>query len=80
MADELSDTEPDPVVAYESFNDGHPSTYDWPCLDGDRPAGMCYTSGTTGKPTGVEYTQRMLWSPRLAMQTPQGLPMADDEE
>ncbi len=40
---------------------------------------MCYTSGTTGNPKGVEYTQQMLWSHTMASQTPQGIPMADDD-
>ena len=79
MGEEVTDTELDPVVAYESFVDGHSNTYDWPRLDGDRPAGMCYTSGTTGKPKGVEYTQRMLWAHTMGMLTPQGLPIADGD-
>jgi fatty-acyl-CoA synthase len=40
---------------------------------------MCYTSGTTGKPKGVEYTHQMLWSHTMTTQTPQGIPMADDD-
>ncbi|WP_247008639.1 long-chain fatty acid--CoA ligase [Halorientalis litorea] len=67
------------AVDYESFIDGHDTGYDWPVLDEERPAGMCYTSGTTGKPKGVEYTQQMLWSHTMATMTPQGLGIGDDE-
>ncbi|ELY44280.1 long-chain fatty acid--CoA ligase [Natronorubrum sulfidifaciens] len=66
-------------TAYESFIDGHSSDYDWPDISEEQPAGMCYTSGTTGNPKGVEYTQQMLWSHTMASQTPQGIPMADDD-
>ena len=64
---------------YESFLDGHDTEYDWPDLPSDQPAGMCYTSGTTGKPKGVEYTQSMLWSHTMTTLTPQGIPMEDDD-
>ncbi|QFU82844.1 long-chain fatty acid--CoA ligase [Natronorubrum aibiense] len=66
-------------TAYESFINGHSSDYDWPNVSEEQPAGMCYTSGTTGNPKGVEYTQQMLWSHTMASQTPQGIPMADDD-
>ncbi|PSP76586.1 fatty-acid--CoA ligase [Halobacteriales archaeon QS_1_68_20] len=77
--DRVPHTDLEPVVDYESFVEGHPATYDWPDLDEDQPAGMCYTSGTTGKPKGVEYTHQMLWSHTMATLTPQGVPAADDD-
>jgi fatty-acyl-CoA synthase len=67
------------ATPYEEFLDGHSSEYDWPVLDEEQPAGMCYTSGTTGNPKGVEYTHKMLWSHTMATLTPQGIPMADDD-
>ncbi|WP_254840232.1 long-chain fatty acid--CoA ligase [Natronomonas marina] len=77
----MSSTETETLDAtpYEEFVDGHAAEYDWPALDGDTPAGMCYTSGTTGNPKGVEYTHEMLWSHTMATLTPQGIPMADDD-
>ena len=77
----MSETETDALEAtpYESFIDGQPTEYDWPELDEETPAGMCYTSGTTGNPKGVEYTHKMLWSHTMATLTPQGIPMADDD-
>ncbi|PSP99849.1 fatty-acid--CoA ligase [Halobacteriales archaeon QS_4_70_19] len=76
---EDADDLPLDVVAYEEFVDGHPTEYDWPDIDEDQPAGMCYTSGTTGMPKGVEYTHEMLWSHTMTTLTPQGIPMADDD-
>ncbi|MFD1563971.1 long-chain fatty acid--CoA ligase [Haloarchaeobius amylolyticus] len=75
-SEEVDDLEATP---YESFIGDHESDYDWPDVDEDQPAGMCYTSGTTGNPKGVEYTQQMLWCHTMASQTPQGIPMADDD-
>ncbi|MGZ4683706.1 MAG: long-chain fatty acid--CoA ligase [Acidimicrobiales bacterium] len=34
---------------------------EWPRLDEDRAASMCYTSGTTGNPKGVVYSHRSTW-------------------
>jgi fatty-acyl-CoA synthase len=79
IGDEVPDTDLSPVTDYQSFIEGHDTEYDWPTLDEGRPAGMCYTSGTTGKPKGVEYTHKMLWSHTMASQSPQGIPMADDD-
>ena len=73
MGSAVPDTSLEPVVDYESFVGDQRTEYDWPEIDDEQPAGMCYTSGTTGKPKGVEYTQRMLWSHTMATLTPQGL-------
>ncbi len=67
------------ATPYEEFLEGHSSSYEWPTLEEDQPAGMCYTSGTTGNPKGVEYTQKMLWSHAMMSLSPQGLPIEDDD-
>jgi fatty-acyl-CoA synthase len=64
---------------YESFLSGHGTDYEWPELDQDAAAGLCYTSGTTGRPKGVEYTQQMMWSHTMAMLTPQALCLEDSD-
>ena len=46
------------AVDYEHFIAGRPSRFDWPELDESAPLGLCYTSGTTGNPKGVEYEHR----------------------
>ncbi len=43
---------------YEELLAEEPETYDWPHMDEDAPAGLCYTSATTGRPKGVTYTNR----------------------
>ncbi|SDZ82115.1 fatty-acyl-CoA synthase [Haloplanus vescus] len=64
-------------VSIEDFLAGHDAAIDYPDLAGDDPAGLCYSSGTTGDPKGVAYSQRMLWSHTMAIQTPMGLDIAD---
>lgn len=46
------------TVDYDAFIDGQETVYDWPEIDESSPMGLCYTSGTTGKPKGVMYTHR----------------------
>jgi fatty-acyl-CoA synthase len=65
------------VVDVDAFVAGHDPDPDYPALAGDDPAGLCYSSGTTGAPKGVQYTHRMLWSHTMAIMTPSGLDIAD---
>lgn len=45
-------------IAYEELIDGVDEAGEWPLLDERSPMMFCYTSGTTGNPKGVAYTQR----------------------
>lgn len=45
-------------VDYEEFIEPFDTTFQWPEIDENSPMGLCYTSGTTGKPKGVMYTNR----------------------
>ncbi len=48
---------PNPID-YEEFIAAQPTHYDWPIIDENSALGLCYTSGTTGNPKGVEYEHR----------------------
>ncbi len=43
---------------YEQFIAGQPQQIDWPDFPETSALGLCYTSGTTGDPKGVEYEHR----------------------
>lgn len=55
--DHMPDTPLD-VLCYEGLIDGQPGHYDWPELDENEAASLCYTSGTTGHPKGALYSHR----------------------
>jgi acyl-CoA synthetase (AMP-forming)/AMP-acid ligase II len=46
------------VWAFEQLLEAHGAPAAWGDFDEQSPAGLCYTSGTTGKPKGVLYTHR----------------------
>jgi fatty-acyl-CoA synthase len=79
MADEVpAGTNLENVHAYEDLLNSTDPVEEWPDVDEDQPAGMCYTSGTTGKPKGVEYTQKMIYSHAMMVMTPSALNIAED--
>lgn len=65
------------IVAFESLVDEAAPIAEWPAISGDLSAGMCYTSGTTGRPKGVEYTQEMIYSHAMMTMTPAALDISE---
>jgi fatty-acyl-CoA synthase len=45
---------------YEPLLAGAPARFEFPALSEEQAAGLCYTSGTTGRPKGVLYSHRAL--------------------
>ena len=46
------------LLCYEELLEREDGDYEWPALDEWTAAGLCYTSGTTGNPKGVLYSNR----------------------
>lgn len=52
---------PEGVLRYEELIAGQPTTFDFPDIPERSAGAMCYTSGTTGDPKGVVYSQRSMF-------------------
>ncbi|MFV1494525.1 long-chain-fatty-acid--CoA ligase [Phaeobacter sp. JH18-32] len=61
------------VLFYDALLDMETTPYSWPDLDENLPSSLCYTSGTTGNPKGVEYTHRTSVLHTLGGNQPDGI-------
>jgi fatty-acyl-CoA synthase len=49
------------VHRWDDLLAGKPEQFDWPTIDENDAAALCYTSGTTGNPKGVAYSHRSIY-------------------
>lgn len=59
--EELPDTEVEPLYSYEKLLGKQDKDFDWPYLNENTWATLCYTTGTTGRPKGCMFTHRQLF-------------------
>lgn len=61
------------ILFYDELIAAEGDDYSWPDLDENMPSSLCYTSGTTGNPKGVQYTHRTTVLHSLGGNQPDGL-------
>ncbi|WP_164660595.1 long-chain-fatty-acid--CoA ligase [Tropicibacter sp. Alg240-R139] len=66
----------DGLLFYDELLDGESDDATWPELDENLPSSLCYTSGTTGNPKGVQYTHRTNVLHSIAGNQPDGMALS----
>ncbi len=79
LADHVPPTTLPGVLAYEELIAGQPTTYPRRDIAENTPLGLCYTSGTTGRPKGAEYTHRSTYLHAQAVSAPTGMKIGRED-
>ena len=61
------------VLRYAELIDAESPDFEWPPIDENSAAAMCYTSGTTGNPKGVVYSHRSTFLHAMGACTTNGI-------
>jgi len=64
------------LLFYDELLEKGDAKAEWPEIDENAPAALCYTSGTTGNPKGVQYSHRALVLHTIGGNQPDGLNVA----
>ena len=81
MTDEanMPDTTLPNAICYENLLAGADDDYQWPSFDERTASSLCYTSGTTGNPKGVLFSNRSTVLHSYAVCTPDALGLSNAE-
>jgi len=70
---------PEWMADYEQMIEPEMASFPFPRLEENQAAGLCYTSGTTGRPKGVLYSHRALVLHSLASALPDALGLSQSD-
>lgn len=73
LAGEVPESTLSGLISYEDLLADESDHYDQPHIEERSPLGLCYTSGTTGRPKGVEYTHRSTFLHAIAVASTAGM-------
>lgn len=67
------------VHSYEQLLDGRSTVFDWPVLDEETTAAICYSTGTSGAPKGVAYSHRSVFLQAMSLRATDSLSVSHGE-